>query len=188
MNRLEIADGCRTAADVWAQVKRSAAFRARMMRAAAPEPAAPEPKAPEPKSPEPKPAEQRLTHADIVAAAAKWIAQRQLAIYPMQTPPREPRIETIQLAVIRHYEHVSHLDLLSVRRTNDVVRPRMVGMYLARTMTTKSLPEIGRRFGGRDHTTVLHALRKIGMLIAIDAELAEKVAAIKETIELAMAA
>jgi chromosomal replication initiator protein len=49
--------------------------------------------------------------------------------------------------------------LLSARRSRDVVRPRQIAMFLAKALTSRSLPEIGRRFGGRDHTTVLHAVR-----------------------------
>jgi chromosomal replication initiator protein len=56
---------------------------------------------------------------------------------------------------------VSKGDLLSQRRHRSVVWPRQIGMYLAKHLTARSLPEIGRRFGGRDHTTVLHAIRKI---------------------------
>ena len=69
--------------------------------------------------------------------------------------------QEIQRMVARQY-NVSRADLLSSRRTANVVRPRQVAMYLAKTLTLRSLPEIGRRFGGRDHTTVLHAVRKIG--------------------------
>ena len=69
--------------------------------------------------------------------------------------------------VARQY-NVSRSDLLSSRRTANVVRPRQVAMYLAKTLTLRSLPEIGRRFGGRDHTTVLHAVRKIEALVAKD--------------------
>ena len=74
--------------------------------------------------------------------------------------PKRVKIEDIQRAVARHY-NVSRADMLSSRRTANVVRPRQIAMYLAKTLTLRSLPEIGRRFGGRDHTTVLHAVRKI---------------------------
>ena len=86
--------------------------------------------------------------------------------------PKRIRIEEIQKLVATHY-NVSRADLLSARRTAAVVRPRQIAMYLAKTLTLRSLPEIGRRFGGRDHTTVLHAVRKIDGLAAKDASLAE---------------
>jgi chromosomal replication initiator protein len=72
---------------------------------------------------------------------------------------------------------------LSSRRTANVVRPRQVAMYLAKTMTLRSLPEIGRRFGGRDHTTVLHAVRKIEGLVGSDASLAEEVEILKRQLQ-----
>ncbi len=74
--------------------------------------------------------------------------------------PRRIKIEDILRIVSRHFG-VSRADLLSQRRHRSVVWPRQIGMYLAKQMTSRSLPEIGRRFGGRDHTTVLHAIRKI---------------------------
>jgi hypothetical protein len=81
-----------------------------------------------------------------------------------------PRIEQIQSAVCERY-NVTMADLSSIRRTANVVRPRQVAMYLCRELTLRSLPEIGRRFGMRDHTTVLHATRKIHALRATDEEL-----------------
>jgi chromosomal replication initiator protein len=74
--------------------------------------------------------------------------------------PRRIRIEDILKVISRHFG-VSKGDILSQRRHRSVVWPRQIGMYLAKQLTSRSLPEIGRRFGGRDHTTVLHAIRKI---------------------------
>ncbi|MFN0217305.1 MAG: chromosomal replication initiator protein DnaA [Hyphomicrobium sp.] len=74
--------------------------------------------------------------------------------------PRRIKIEDILRIISRHYG-VSKGDLLSQRRHRSVVWPRQIGMWLAKQLTARSLPEIGRRFGGRDHTTVLHAIRKI---------------------------
>lgn len=74
--------------------------------------------------------------------------------------PRRIKIEDILRIISRHYG-VSKGDLLSQRRHRSVVWSRQIGMYLAKHLTARSLPEIGRRFGGRDHTTVLHAIRKI---------------------------
>jgi chromosomal replication initiator protein len=64
-----------------------------------------------------------------------------------------------------------------------VVRPRQVAMYLAKTLTLRSLPEIGRRFGGRDHTTVLHAVRKIENLVSTDSALAEEIELLKRQLQ-----
>src|SRR4051795_10086725 len=99
--------------------------------------------------------------------------------------PQEPKrikIEDIQRVVARQY-NVSRSDLLSSRRTANVVRPRQVAMYLAKTLTLRSLPEIGRRFGGRDHTTVLHAVRKIEALVSKDTALSEEVESLKRQLQ-----
>ncbi|MBS9719239.1 chromosomal replication initiator protein DnaA [Tianweitania sp. BSSL-BM11] len=88
--------------------------------------------------------------------------------------PKRVRIEDIQRVVARHY-NVSKTELLSNRRTRTIVKPRQVAMYLSKVLTPRSLPEIGRRFGGRDHTTVLHAVRKIEDLTGSDAKLAQEI-------------
>lgn len=92
------------------------------------------------------------------------------------------RIEDILRFVSRHY-NVSRTDILSSRRTRTIVRPRQIAMYLAKTMTPRSLPEIGRRFGGRDHTTVLHAVRKIEAERQKDDKLGEELDLIRRMIE-----
>jgi chromosomal replication initiator protein len=95
--------------------------------------------------------------------------------------PKRVRIEDIQRIVARHY-NVSKTELLSNRRTRTIVKPRQIAMYLSKVMTPRSLPEIGRRFGGRDHTTVLHAVRKIEDLAGSDATLAQELELLKRLI------
>lgn len=73
---------------------------------------------------------------------------------------RAPNLKIIKEVVAKAY-NVSVVDLLSQRRTAQVVKPRQIAMYVCKVKTLKSLPEIGRAFGGKDHTTVLHAVRKI---------------------------
>ena len=102
------------------------------------------------------------------------LAERELRDLVRPTEVKRVRIEEIQRIVARQY-NVSRSDLLSSRRTANVVRPRQIAMYLAKTLTMRSLPEIGRRFGGRDHTTVLHAVRKIETLIGTDNGLAAEI-------------
>lgn len=102
------------------------------------------------------------------------MAEREVRDLIRPQEPKRVKIEDIQRVVARHY-NVSRADLLSARRTANVVRPRQIAMYLAKVLTLRSLPEIGRRFGGRDHTTVLHAFRKIEALVARDRELAEEI-------------
>ena len=84
------------------------------------------------------------------------------------------KIEDVQKAICDLY-CISRIELISARRTHDVVKPRQVAMYLCKMLTPRSLPEIGRRFGNRDHTTVLHAVRKIGGLVQSDRDLRETV-------------
>jgi len=91
------------------------------------------------------------------------------------------RIEDIQRIVARHY-NVSRQELVSNRRTRVIVKPRQIAMYLAKALTPRSFPEIGRRFGGRDHTTVLHAVRKIEELITADTKLGHEVELLKRLI------
>jgi chromosomal replication initiator protein len=95
--------------------------------------------------------------------------------------PKRVRIEDIQRVVSRHY-NVTRQELVSDRRTRVIVKPRQIAMYLAKTMTPRSFPEIGRRFGGRDHTTVLHAVRKIEDLINSDTKLGHEIELLKRLI------
>jgi chromosomal replication initiator protein len=95
--------------------------------------------------------------------------------------PKRVRIEDIQRVVARHY-NVSRQELVSNRRTRVIVKPRQIAMYLSKTMTPRSFPEIGRRFGGRDHTTVLHAVRKIEELISGDQKLSHEIELLRRLI------
>src|ERR1700722_5460131 len=110
------------------------------------------------------------------------MAEREMRDLIRPVEPKRVRIEDIQRIVARQY-NVSRADLLSSRRTANVVRPRQVAMYLAKVLTLRSLPEIGRRFGGRDHTTVLHAVRKIENLAGTDSALAEEIEALKRLLQ-----
>jgi hypothetical protein len=96
-------------------------------------------------------------------------------------PYANKRVAIIKAAVGRAYG-VDRIQLDSKCRTAAIVRPRQVAMYLAKTMTLHTLPEIGRRFGGRDHTTVLHAVRKIAALRINDTDLDAKITEIEQTI------
>ena len=110
------------------------------------------------------------------------MAEREVRDLIRPQEPKRIKIEDIQRVVARQY-NVSRADLLSSRRTANVVRPRQVAMYLAKTLTLRSLPEIGRRFGGRDHTTVLHAVRKIEGLVGNDAMLADEIEVLKRQLQ-----
>jgi chromosomal replication initiator protein len=110
------------------------------------------------------------------------MAEREVRDLIRPQEPKRVKIEDIQRVVARQY-NVSRSDLLSSRRTANVVRPRQVAMYLSKTLTLRSLPEIGRRFGGRDHTTVLHAVRKIEALVGKDPVLADEVELLKRQLQ-----
>jgi chromosomal replication initiator protein len=110
------------------------------------------------------------------------MAEREVRDLIRPQEPKRIKIEEIQRIVARQY-NVSRADLLSSRRTANVVRPRQVAMYLAKQLTLRSLPEIGRRFGGRDHTTVLHAVRKIENLVNNDSSLAEEIEILKRQLQ-----
>jgi chromosomal replication initiator protein len=84
---------------------------------------------------------------------------------------RRVTVDDIQKATAEHFA-LKQADLISERRTRSVARPRQAAMWLAKQLTTRSLPDIGRRFGGRDHTTVLHAVRRIEALRQTDSQLA----------------
>ncbi|ORE94434.1 chromosomal replication initiator protein DnaA [Acuticoccus yangtzensis] len=95
---------------------------------------------------------------------------------------KKPKIEDIQRVTSQHF-NVSRQDLVSARRTKVIVRPRQIAMYLSKTLTPRSLPEIGRRFGNRDHTTVLHAVRKVEELIQKDQQMAEDIETLKRLLD-----
>lgn len=102
---------------------------------------------------------------------------------PPPPPPEDwqPTIGQIQRAVVHHFG-ITMMVLLSQRRTANVVRPRHIAMYLAAEMTTHSCVRIGRFFGDRDHTTVMHACRAIESLIPRDAQLAADVEAVRRLV------
>lgn len=110
------------------------------------------------------------------------LAERTLADLVRSREAKRVRIEDILRIVSRHYK-VPRNDLLSSRRSRDVVRPRQIAMYLAKALTSRSLPEIGRRFGGRDHTTVLHSVRKVEQLMRDDGDLAQEIELLKRMLE-----
>ncbi len=95
---------------------------------------------------------------------------------------RRVTIEEIQKRVAEHY-NIRLSDMHSARRARAVARPRQVAMYLAKQLTARSLPEIGRKFGGRDHTTVMHAVRKIEELRGADPNFAEDVDLLRRMLE-----
>jgi len=90
----------------------------------------------------------------------------------LRSSDRKLSIEEIQRKVAEHY-NIRLSDMIGPKRLRNIARPRQVAMYLAKQMTHRSLPEIGRRFGGRDHTTIMHGVRKIEELMATDSQLSD---------------
>ena len=95
---------------------------------------------------------------------------------------RRVTIDEIQKKVAEHY-NIRVADMHSARRARAVARPRQVAMYLAKQLTARSLPEIGRKFGGRDHTTVMHAVRKVEELCGCDQSFGEDVELLRRMLE-----
>lgn len=95
---------------------------------------------------------------------------------------RKITVEEIQRKVSDHY-NIRLSDLIGPKRVRTFARPRQVAMYLAKTMTSRSLPEIGRRFGGRDHTTVMHGVRKIEELKQQDSQIADDLELLRRSLE-----
>ncbi|WP_434289820.1 chromosomal replication initiator protein DnaA [Celeribacter sp. SCSIO 80788] len=100
----------------------------------------------------------------------------------LKASERKVTVEEIQRKVSEHYA-IRLSDMIGPKRVRSIARPRQVAMYLAKHMTTRSLPEIGRRFGGRDHTTVMHGVRRIEELKATDSQIADDLEMLRRTLE-----
>ena len=100
----------------------------------------------------------------------------------LKSSDRKVTIEEIQRKVSEHF-NIRLSEMVGVTRQRVIARPRQVAMYLAKKLTTRSLPEIGRRFGKRDHTTIMHGVKRIEELIQTDSQLAEDVAMLLRALE-----
>ena len=113
-------------------------------------------------------------HASLVGREVTIDSAAELLADLLRASSRQISIDEIQKQVAAHYD-VRVAEMFSARRARNIARPRQVAMYLAKTLTSLSYPEIGRRFGGRDHTTVMHAVRSIEGLINTDNGISEDV-------------
>ena len=100
----------------------------------------------------------------------------------LRASDRKVTMEEIIKKTCEHY-HLRQTDLMSPSRARSISRPRQMAMYLCKKLTTRSLPEIGRKFGGRDHTTILHGVRKIEELISLDSQIAEDAELLRRMLE-----
>lgn len=113
-----------------------------------------------------------VAHADVAKQAITLETTQEVLQDLLRAHDRRITIDEIQRKVAEHY-NLRLTDMHSARRARNVARPRQIAMYLAKQLTARSLPEIGRKFGGRDHTTVMHAVRKVEELIEADAQIAQ---------------
>ncbi|WP_420396176.1 chromosomal replication initiator protein DnaA [Nioella sp.] len=100
----------------------------------------------------------------------------------LRASDRKVTMDEIIKKTCEHY-HLRQSDLMSPSRARNIARPRQMAMYLCKKLTTRSLPEIGRKFGGRDHTTILHGVRKIEELISVDSQIAEDAELLRRMLE-----
>lgn len=122
-----------------------------------------------------------VAHADVTKNAVTLETTQDVLQDLLRSNDRRITIDEIQRKVAEHY-NIRMADMHSARRSRQVARPRQVAMYLAKQLTARSLPEIGRKFGGRDHTTVMHAVRKIDELMGDDAQIAQDVEIVRRAL------
>lgn len=123
-----------------------------------------------------------VAHATLVGREITLETTQEVLRDLLKSNDRRLTIEDIQRRVAEYYS-IKTSDMQSARRSQNIARPRQVAMYLSKMLTSRSLPEIGRKFGGRDHTTVLHAVRKIEELIHQDKEFSEDLTILRRTLE-----
>ncbi|PJB72737.1 MAG: chromosomal replication initiator protein DnaA [Alphaproteobacteria bacterium CG_4_9_14_3_um_filter_47_13] len=122
-----------------------------------------------------------VAHADVSKQDITLETTQEVLVDLLRAHDRRITIDEIQRKVAEHY-NIRMTDMHSARRARNVARPRQVAMYLAKQLTARSLPEIGRKFGGRDHTTVMHAVRKIEELMVEDAQIAQDVEIVRRAL------
>ena len=123
-----------------------------------------------------------VAHAQLVGGALTLETAQDLLQDLLRAHDRRLTMEEIQKRVAEHFK-IRVSDMSSARRSRAVARPRQVAMYLSKQLTSRSLPEIGRAFGGRDHTTVMHAVRKVEELVKLDTAFAEDVELLTRMLE-----
>jgi len=123
-----------------------------------------------------------VAHAQLVGREITLETTQEVLHDLLRANDRRVTIEEIQKRVASHF-NIRISDMYSARRARSVARPRQVAMYLAKQLTSRSLPEIGRKFGGRDHTTVMHAVKKVEELRDCDSSFAEDVELLRRMLE-----
>ncbi|MFH5925495.1 chromosomal replication initiator protein DnaA [Roseomonas xinghualingensis] len=123
-----------------------------------------------------------IAHANLFGRPVTLESCQEVLHDILRAHDRRVTIEEIQKRVAEHY-NIRLTDMSSARRARNVARPRQVAMYLSKQLTSRSLPEIGRRFGNRDHTTVMHAVSRVAELMQADAGFAEDVELLRRMLE-----
>jgi chromosomal replication initiator protein len=123
-----------------------------------------------------------LAHAQLVGRPVSLDSAQELLRDLLRAQDRRVTIEEIQKKVAEHF-NIRMADMVSARKQRAIARPRQIAMYLAKRLTSRSLPEIGRKFGGRDHTTVMHGVKKVEELMAGDPAFAEDVELLERMLE-----
>jgi chromosomal replication initiator protein len=123
-----------------------------------------------------------LAHASLFGRAVTLESTQDVLRDVLKAHDRKVTIEEIQKKVSEHY-HLKLVEMSSARRARNVARPRQVAMYLAKQLTSRSLPEIGKKFGNRDHTTVMHACSRVQEIMGVDAGFAEDVELLRRMLE-----
>ncbi len=123
-----------------------------------------------------------VAHATLVGRSISIDTTQEVLRDLLRSNDRRITIEDIQKRVCEFY-NIKISDLLSSRRLQNIARPRQVAIYLSKLLTSKSLPEIGRKFGGRDHTTVLHSVRKVQEFCQSDREFANDIDILRRSLE-----
>jgi chromosomal replication initiator protein len=123
-----------------------------------------------------------IAHANLFGRPITLETTQEVLHDILRAHDRRVTIEEIQRRVSDHY-NIRVSDMSSARRARAVARPRQVAMYLAKQLTSRSLPEIGRRFGNRDHTTVMHAVARVTELMERDAAFAEDIELLRRMLE-----
>ncbi|MBY0430440.1 MAG: chromosomal replication initiator protein DnaA, partial [Rhodospirillales bacterium] len=123
-----------------------------------------------------------VAHSQLVGRDITLESTQEVLHDLLRANDRRITIEEIQKKVAEHF-NIRVADMHSARRARQVARPRQVAMYLAKQLTSRSLPEIGRKFGGRDHTTVMHAVKKVEELRETDSSFAEDVELLRRMLE-----
>ena len=119
-----------------------------------------------------------VAHATLVGREITIESCREVLSDLLRANNRRVSVDEIQKKVAHHF-NIKIADMFSARRSRQIARPRQIAMYLAKNLTSMSYPEIGKRFGNRDHTTIMHAVRKVEELMEQDAGLCDDVNLLK---------